>query len=148
METRPCGIGILWGRGTRLPKSYLRPPAQTVAPSPGSNSGLSQAPRVYAAFHSGGGARGVSPPPGLQPGSRGGPSPTRGPGGRGLLRRRSELSCSPSLSGDRSGLAGAEGFGDRGGWRSSIPPPPLLPRGGGGGRGGGPVGRGSGQEKT
>lgn len=31
------------------------------------------------------------------------------------MRRRSELSCSPSLSGDRSGLAGAEGFGDRGG---------------------------------
>ena len=54
LETRPCGIGILWGRGTRLPKSYLRPPAQTVAPSPRSNSGPSQAPRVYSAFHSGG----------------------------------------------------------------------------------------------
>lgn len=28
------------------------------------------------------------------------------------MRRRSELSCSPSLSGDRSGLTGAGGFGD------------------------------------
>lgn len=77
----------------------------------------------------------MSPPPG----AAAGPAPLADQGGRGLLRRRLELSCSPSLSGDRSGLTGAGGFGDRGGWRSSIPlPPPLLPRGGGGGRGGGP----------
>lgn len=56
------------------------------------------------------------------------------------MRRRSELSCFPSLSRDRSGLTGA------GGWRSSIPlPPPLLP---GGWRGGCGCGRGRAGERT
>ena len=37
------------------------------------------------------------------------------------MRRRSELSCSPSLSGDRSGLTGAGGFGDGAGGAGAHP---------------------------
>lgn len=42
------------GEGDKAPQKPPPSAAQTVAPSPRSNSGPSQAPRVYAALHSGG----------------------------------------------------------------------------------------------
>lgn len=114
METRPCGIGILWGRGTRLPKSYLRPPAQTVAPSPRSNSGPSQAPRVYAAFHSGGGSWG-EPPTGTPARQRRRAEPhsrTRGQGGCCGGSRSSP--APPPSPGTGAGWRGREALGTGG----------------------------------
>ena len=66
------------------------------------------------------------------------------------MRRRWELSCSPSLSGDRSGLTGAGGFGDREGAGAHQFRCHLLCFHGGveGDVEAGRVGRGSGQEKT
>lgn len=83
----------------------------------------------------------MSPPPGLQPGSGGGPSPTRGPGGqRAVAEALGALLLPLPLRGQERADGGGRVRGrGGGGWRSSIPlPPPLLPRGGGGGRGGGP----------
>lgn len=94
----------------------------------------------------------MSPPPGLQPGSGGGPSPTRGPGGqRAVAEALGALLLPLPLRGQERADGGGRVRGrGGGGWRSSIPlPPPLLPRGWveadvEAGR----AGRGSGQEKT
>lgn len=75
----------------------------------------------------------MSPPPGLQPGSGGGPSPTRGPGGqRAVAEALGALLLPLPLRGQERADGGGRVRGrGGGGWRSSIPlPPPLLPRGG------------------